>query len=80
MEVIDEGIGIKKESISKIFEPFLQAEESTTRKYGGTGLGLPICKEMVELLGGKLEVESEVDKGSKFYFVLKNYKFFEISW
>ena len=68
IEVIDEGIGIKKEKLNSIFNPFSQADTSTTRKYGGTGLGLTISKNLVKLLGGRLKVESEVNKGSKFYF------------
>jgi len=68
VEVIDEGIGIPKDKLRHIFEAFTQADTSTTRKYGGSGLGLTISYRLVELLGGKLEVESEVNKGSRFYF------------
>jgi len=68
VSVEDEGIGIPKDKLGHIFEAFSQADSSTTRKYGGTGLGLTISHRLVELMGGELKVESEVDKGSKFYF------------
>ncbi|OGH04796.1 MAG: hypothetical protein A2600_03295 [Candidatus Lambdaproteobacteria bacterium RIFOXYD1_FULL_56_27] len=68
--VKDQGIGIPLEKQSSLFEPFSQVDSSTTRKYGGTGLGLAINKQMVELLGGKIWVESEVNRGSTFYFTL----------
>ena len=67
-EVKDSGIGMTQEQIKKIFDPFTQAESDTTRKYGGTGLGLPISKRIVELMGGKLSVESTPGIGSKFSF------------
>jgi signal transduction histidine kinase/CheY-like chemotaxis protein len=67
-EVRDNGIGMTKEQISKIYEPFIQADSSTTRKYGGTGLGLSISKNMIELMGGKLIIESTKGVGSKFGF------------
>ena len=70
VEVIDEGIGIPKEKMDVIFEEFSQVDNSTTRKYGGTGLGLTISHRLVELLGGKLWVDSEVGKGSRFYFTI----------
>ena len=66
----DSGIGMTKEQINKVFEPFTQAETGTTRKYGGTGLGLPISKNIIELMGGKLSVESNPGIGSKFCFTL----------
>ncbi|MCL2792667.1 MAG: ATP-binding protein [Spirochaetaceae bacterium] len=69
-EVSDSGIGMTKEQLEKIFEPFAQAESGTTRKYGGTGLGLTITKNIVELMGGKLSVESTPGVGSKFSFEL----------
>ncbi len=68
VEVKDEGIGIPKDRLDIIFKPFSQADNSTTRKYGGTGLGLTISHKLVEMLGGELKVDSEVGKGSKFYF------------
>jgi len=66
IEVKDTGIGIRKEKLQKIFESFTQADTSTTRKYGGTGLGLTISKSLAELMGGHLTVESEPGKGSVF--------------
>lgn len=66
IDVIDSGIGISKEAIEGIFEPFQQADASTTRKYGGTGLGLSLCRRFCEMMGGKIRVESEVGKGAKF--------------
>ena len=66
--VKDEGIGISKEKQAKIFEPFSQAEGSTTRKFGGTGLGLSISMTLVKLLGGKLQIKSQLGVGSEFYF------------
>lgn len=69
--VEDTGIGIAKEDIEKLFESFSQVDGSITRRFGGTGLGLAISKQLSELMGGSLWVESEKDKGSKFYFSLK---------
>jgi len=66
--VTDTGIGIAPDKRAAIFEPFTQADASMTRRFGGTGLGLTLCRQMVELLGGKLWFESELGKGSTFSF------------
>lgn len=68
--VIDTGIGIPIEKHEIIFEEFAQADGSTTRTYGGTGLGLPISKKLIEMMGGKIAVESTIGKGSRFWFSL----------
>jgi PAS domain S-box-containing protein len=69
--VKDTGIGIPKEKQEAIFDRFVQADASTTRKYGGTGLGLPISRSLLELMGGNLSVISETGKGSEFIVTLK---------
>lgn len=66
--VRDTGIGISKDRLNHIFKPFTQIDASTTRKYGGTGLGLTICKDIVEMLNGQIGAESEEGKGSVFWF------------
>jgi signal transduction histidine kinase/DNA-binding response OmpR family regulator len=68
--VKDTGVGIPAEKVQKIFEPFSQADGSTARKYGGTGLGLTICAKLVEMMKGRMWVESEVGKGSTFHFTV----------
>ncbi|MCB0154194.1 MAG: two-component sensor histidine kinase, partial [Anaerolineae bacterium] len=68
--VQDTGIGIPNEKLEAIFDRFSQADNSITRQYGGTGLGLPICKQLVELHGGTIGVSSHVGAGSKFYFTI----------
>ncbi len=69
--VKDSGIGIAKDKQQTLFESFTQADSSTTRQYGGTGLGLSICKQLVEAMGGSIQIESELGKGSNFYFSLE---------
>ncbi|MCL2627127.1 MAG: ATP-binding protein [Oscillospiraceae bacterium] len=70
-EVKDSGIGMTSEQIERVFNPFMQAEDSITRRYGGTGLGLSITKNIIELMGGSLIVDSTPGVGSKFSFDLK---------
>jgi len=69
-EVQDTGIGIEKERLQAIFQPFEQADGTMTRRFGGTGLGTTICKQLVELMNGTINVVSEINKGSCFYFSL----------
>lgn len=67
-EVVDTGIGIPKDKLSQLFVAFSQADASTTRMYGGTGLGLVICKRIITLMGGRIGVDSDPGQGSRFWF------------
>jgi PAS domain S-box-containing protein len=70
-EVRDTGIGIPADRMDRLFKTFSQVDASTTRRYGGTGLGLAVCKQLVELHGGAIGVESELGRGSTFFFTVR---------
>lgn len=76
--VVDTGIGMSMDQLKSVFEPFNQADSSTTRKFGGTGLGLSICRALVETMGGEIKVSSELNVGSTFEFALP-FKFRSVS-
>ena len=65
-DIKDTGIGMNEEQLKNVFEEFTQAESSTSKDYGGTGLGLPISKKMTEMMGGQIDAVSEVGKGTTF--------------
>jgi signal transduction histidine kinase/DNA-binding response OmpR family regulator len=69
--VSDTGIGVPSEKLQLIFDPFTQADTSTTRKYGGTGLGLTISTRLIAMMGGRIWVESEINRGTKFHFTIR---------
>jgi len=71
--VKDNGMGMDEETMSRIFEPFQQGDPSTTREHGGVGLGLAISKNLVEMMGGKISVESQPGKGATFRFSIEDY-------
>ena len=69
-EVLDTGIGMSGKQLEKVFEEFTQAKSSTSKDYGGTGLGLPISKKMTEMMGGRMDVKSKEGKGTTFSIII----------
>ena len=69
-ELSDTGIGMTEDKLKNVFEEFAQAETSTSKDYGGTGLGLPICKKITELMGGKIDVQSKIGEGTTFSIIV----------
>jgi len=79
VEVVDNGIGVSEEQQGVLFDIFEQADGSNTRKHGGIGIGLPLSKRIVEMMGGNIWVESELGKGAKFIFTCNMRKAIQIS-
>lgn len=72
VSIVDTGIGMRNEDIPRMFEKFEQADGSNTRRFGGTGLGLAICKNLISIMGGEIGAESEIGKGSRFWFKIES--------
>ena len=66
IKIRDSGIGMSEESVKKLFQPYVQADKSISKKFGGTGLGLCICKELIQVMNGKIEVDSKLGQGTEF--------------